>query len=255
MRPAFALLALAAFAGAQEKKEAVPAAPIIAPEAKAAPDESAEYAELVDAYNKAQKEFYDAWRKASAENPKAPLDQSKHPRNEYVGKFEEFARRAAGTKSAVSAWVMFLRCGGKPDTAKEVLLREYIDSPDLVNALYSFSYGEENAPVLAEFAAKSPHRAVKGVAYLLTGQNLLRSGKDDEAARYLVMCQWKYADVPLYNGRTTVGKKAESSLFEARNLAVGQPVPDIEGEDVDGVSFKLSGYRGKVILLDFWGDW
>ena len=31
--------------------------------------------------------------------------------------------------------------------------------------------------------------------------------------------------------------------------------PEIEGEDVDGTGFKLSDYRGKVILLDFWGDW
>ncbi|MHC4830376.1 MAG: peroxiredoxin family protein [Planctomycetota bacterium] len=31
--------------------------------------------------------------------------------------------------------------------------------------------------------------------------------------------------------------------------------PDIEGEDLDGVSFKLSDYRDKVVLLVFWGDW
>ena len=27
------------------------------------------------------------------------------------------------------------------------------------------------------------------------------------------------------------------------------------GEDIDGVPFKLSEYRGKVVVLDFWGDW
>jgi peroxiredoxin len=31
--------------------------------------------------------------------------------------------------------------------------------------------------------------------------------------------------------------------------------PDIESEDLDGVKFKLSDYRGKVVVLDFWGDW
>ena len=25
--------------------------------------------------------------------------------------------------------------------------------------------------------------------------------------------------------------------------------------DLDGVEFKLSDYRGKVVFLDFWGDW
>lgn len=38
-------------------------------------------------------------------------------------------------------------------------------------------------------------------------------------------------------------------------LAIGKVAPDIEGEDIDGVPFKLCDYRGKVVLLDFWGDW
>jgi hypothetical protein len=35
---------------------------------------------------------------------------------------------------------------------------------------------------------------------------------------------------------------------------VGQPAPDIQGIDADGVSFKLSDYRGQVVLLDFWSS-
>ncbi len=38
-------------------------------------------------------------------------------------------------------------------------------------------------------------------------------------------------------------------------LEVGNLAPDIQGEDLDGVKFKLSDYRGKVVVLDFWGDW
>jgi peroxiredoxin len=41
-------------------------------------------------------------------------------------------------------------------------------------------------------------------------------------------------------------------LFELRHLAVGKQAPDIEGQDQDGKQFKLSDYRGKVVLLDFW---
>ena len=36
---------------------------------------------------------------------------------------------------------------------------------------------------------------------------------------------------------------------------VGEQAPDIIGEDVDGKEFKLSDYRGKVVVLDFWGFW
>jgi hypothetical protein len=31
--------------------------------------------------------------------------------------------------------------------------------------------------------------------------------------------------------------------------------PEIAGKDLDGKAFKLSDYRGKVVLLDFWGHW
>jgi hypothetical protein len=31
--------------------------------------------------------------------------------------------------------------------------------------------------------------------------------------------------------------------------------PEIEGIDMDGQKFKLSDYRGKVVVLDFWGNW
>jgi hypothetical protein len=46
-----------------------------------------------------------------------------------------------------------------------------------------------------------------------------------------------------------------SELFEIRNLAIGKVAPEIAGEDIDGKPLKLSDYRGKVVVLDFWGNW
>jgi cytochrome oxidase Cu insertion factor (SCO1/SenC/PrrC family) len=34
--------------------------------------------------------------------------------------------------------------------------------------------------------------------------------------------------------------------------AVNQSAPDVTGVDQDGKAFKLSDYRGKVVMLDFW---
>ena len=44
-------------------------------------------------------------------------------------------------------------------------------------------------------------------------------------------------------------------LFELDNLQIGMIAPDIVAADLDGVEFKLSDYRGKIVMLDFWGDW
>ncbi len=38
-------------------------------------------------------------------------------------------------------------------------------------------------------------------------------------------------------------------------INVGNQILEIEGNDLDGKSFKISDYRGKVVLLDFWGFW
>jgi hypothetical protein len=53
----------------------------------------------------------------------------------------------------------------------------------------------------------------------------------------------------------TLGQIAEDALFRIRHLSVGKAAPDIKGEDTAGKPFKLSEYRGKVVMLVFWGHW
>jgi len=38
-------------------------------------------------------------------------------------------------------------------------------------------------------------------------------------------------------------------------LAVGTPAPDFELMDLDGNSVKLSDFKGKIVVLDFWATW
>jgi thiol-disulfide isomerase/thioredoxin len=47
---------------------------------------------------------------------------------------------------------------------------------------------------------------------------------------------------------------AKPELDELRRLTIGQPAPETEGQDLDGRPLKLSDYRGKVVLLIFWGE-
>jgi thiol-disulfide isomerase/thioredoxin len=74
----------------------------------------------------------------------------------------------------------------------------------------------------------------------------------------------KYGDVPLYSEsaqrvaprhRKTLGQFAEGLLDEIRNLAIGKPSPEIDGVDLAGQPLKLSNFRGKVVVLVFWGSW
>ncbi|MAF67171.1 MAG: hypothetical protein CMJ84_16130 [Planctomycetes bacterium] len=55
--------------------------------------------------------------------------------------------------------------------------------------------------------------------------------------------------------QTSYAEQAERDLFLSRNLAIGKTPPDFETTDVDGVAFRLSDYRGKIVVIDFWGFW
>jgi hypothetical protein len=56
-------------------------------------------------------------------------------------------------------------------------------------------------------------------------------------------------------GKETDGTESAAKLLleKIHRLGLGKAAPDIAGQDLDGQAFKLSDYRGKVILLDFWG--
>ncbi len=72
----------------------------------------------------------------------------------------------------------------------------------------------------------------------------------------------KYASCPnfpagpgLRNPKPKLGDQAAVELFECRHLELGRKAPDIEAKDLDGVKFKLSDYRGKVVMISFWATW
>ena len=48
---------------------------------------------------------------------------------------------------------------------------------------------------------------------------------------------------------------ARGKVFRYENLAVGKAAPDFETFDADGNAFRLSDYKGKVTVVDFWGFW
>jgi len=54
---------------------------------------------------------------------------------------------------------------------------------------------------------------------------------------------------------TPEGKSFREELTRIRNLAVGNNAPDFEVQDMDGKMVRLSDFKGKTVLLDFWASW
>jgi hypothetical protein len=75
-----------------------------------------------------------------------------------------------------------------------------------------------------------------------------------EGRSMLEKLQRDYAGVKTERGQE-YAKVAEGQLFEMDHLQIGKAPPDFEVTDENGVKFKLSDYRGKVVVIDFWGEW
>jgi peroxiredoxin len=93
-----------------------------------------------------------------------------------------------------------------------------------------------------------------------------------EIDRLLAEVEREYRDVPaaswLFAGPAKVllrentqaapqtnGELAAALRFEIEHLEPGGVAPDITGRDAEGVEFRLSDYRGKVVLITFSANW
>ena len=62
-------------------------------------------------------------------------------------------------------------------------------------------------------------------------------------------------DKPAASGDKPATSGDDNKPTAALGLDVGKRAPEISGKDLDGKTFKLSDYRGKVVVLDFWAHW
>jgi hypothetical protein len=95
------------------------------------------------------------------------------------------------------------------------------------------------------------YEALFGKEFISQLQRQERARVAGEIERLFEQAGKEFGDVKIpYEG--TVAQKVKAELFAFRHLLAGKHAPDIEGVDQDGKRFKLSDYRGKVVLLDFW---
>jgi hypothetical protein len=54
---------------------------------------------------------------------------------------------------------------------------------------------------------------------------------------------------------STSAKQAETELYELLHLGPGQPAPPFSTAALDGSRISLAAYRGKPVVLVFWGTY
>jgi len=170
---------------------------------------------------------------------------------------EELAKSEPTTPAGFDAIVTVINNGFGPPPAMvlKLLTEHHVENPKINQIVGRFYYSQDTSELAAflnKVIEKNSSRDIQANAMLILARTKMNKSPE-EATKLLETVLEKYKDIP--NFETAIAKRVNSNLFEMRNLQIGKVVPDIEGEDVDGKKFKLSDYRGKVVMLDFWGHW
>lgn len=259
IRYALALLAVAAIVPAQAG-------------AAQAATATAEYDTLVAAWKAEVQQNRDAVKliQASAEYVKAREAKDTAKTRELMAGVKRPDAKVYGDKALAFAdqfgddGVRFLTYAALNFSDKDVaagiverISARYLKSPGLAElmerpaGLLQAAGPEKAGELLGKIATENPDNQIKAWAKYWQSVQLTRGKPTDEqkaAAATLLADAEKLATGDLAD-------RIAAPKFQQDNLQIGKTVPEIVGEDVDGVPFKLSDYRGKVVVLDFWGFW
>lgn len=142
----------------------------------------------------------------------------------------------------------FLRAVQQKNPHREMRALACLARARFLNDRLSMLQLATDRPRLVEFSNK-----VLGEKYLPELKQRNRDGLAKEIEVLFEQAE-KFADVKAARGGT-VAAHAKMELHGIRHLSIGKTAPDITGRDQDGRAFKLSDYRGKVVLLYFWMEY
>jgi len=220
---------------------------------------------LIDRYNKEREDVFDAYQKATSEDEKQKI-LAKLPGKGYIPEFRAIAEEARGTDTAAQAWLWVLRLiendSKQAWEVVELLLSEHIQSPAMEELTGELRYaaaehGEARVvEALRAIVAESKLERVRAAGLFTLGAVLLESKNAQNKAEGRDCLEAVVAEYgEAQRGDSTYKAAAEGYLFELDNLQIGMSAPDFESIDENGAKWRLSDYKGKVIVVDFWGNW
>ncbi len=212
---------------------AASAVPLPAQEEKAKPPDPA-----MEAFTALQKEFRQRMRDAGV-NENADRARAEAAKS-FVPRFRSLADANVGTPAGLAAIRQVLRLSG---TAKDAA-----GGADLEAEAMSYAEG-----YLKKAIETASNPEVKASAHVALGDLYWEEGEAKGERLAKARAAYEAAVKALPDSEVTKG--AKGNLFEIDFLQVGKPAPDFEFPDLAGKTRKLSEFRGKVLLLNFWATW
>jgi hypothetical protein len=217
------------------------------------------YKSLTTEFSKTRRKLSTAFRAAKNEKERDKILEDYNLAGSKIAiRFLEFAKANADDPIAYDALVWVVSNDSQGDVAEKVIpiiVAKHLNNPKIVQMCQQLRRSTSPAAKkLLQVVIDSSKNvdAQAHATYSLAKALLGRTGEKNEKAEVLLARVVKdYKSVA--NG--SLAKMAERDLFVAQHLSIGCEAPEITSEDIDGVEFSLADYRGKVVVLDFWGNW
>ena len=181
-----------------------------------------------------------------------------NPNLKWSAQLWHYREKHPGTPATVIATIEALRLLNRADRLSELQAKADTLKPDdaawkqvfyvLMSAgskTKDYSYLISKAEALSQTAVDGN---IKAQARFNIGDAYWRT-KDIESARKAFQ-----AVVNEYPG-TEYAEEAEGNLREIEFLNLGQPAPEFERTTINGDPISLAGFKGKVVVLKFWGTY
>ena len=126
--------------------------------------------------------------------------------------------------------------------------------------------GERGVALVDKVVADSEHRVLRArgafwsaAERLMDVDNVASTAQErarvrDEVTRMAQLVADEYGDVEVFAGDNGADAIAPV-LYALENVTVGAVLPEATAQRIGGDRESLSGYRGSVLLLDFWATW
>lgn len=219
------------------------------------------YDELAEAYEAA----HDTWRakiKAAENLKERKALRGASPVAEYWPRFEALA--AEGEGEALLWMVLHVREKGVKSAERgevmrplfERLVKDYSSEfwfravPEELYKQRRYVGEAEALALLASIDEGSEEDEIRAVA-LFNAARILQKTESEESAKR-VAALYERIETEFADTRVAADVKR---IKMAELTAAGKEAPDFDGKTIDGFEFKLSEYRGKVVMLDFYGFW
>ncbi|MCH8828286.1 MAG: redoxin domain-containing protein [Planctomycetes bacterium] len=232
---------------------------------KAKKPSSAEFKKISAEYNKARTELLSKYRKAEKEEKAKIVKKFSSLAGNYAPRLIALVKKSPkdSTSYTALAWIVSrVRKGEHFDAALDFLQKDHLQNPRIGSLTRSLGYSKSKKALLLLTALleKGSNADVKLKACVALAGLLKRNGERGGGKKTLAKSEKMFERaISDFKDAKSGSRSVETAERELKDLrgprAIGKIVPEIKAEDLDGVEFKLSDYRGKVVVLDFWGHW